>query len=466
MNKLRIKNFKAFRNELDTIEFNGKNLLLYGDNGSGKSSLFEAIRIVFFKDKFDELIPSVSTPEEQTQLTNDFWSEYKNNNSKASEFEIVLNNRSYKNFDKSSYQTYMISIDNLLIQKDNISLIQLFDRFDFTITDINDFCISNWESIETSVNKTLKEFHEEQTIIKIDNEDNFKIVVEDKKRNILNKEKLSNYFNEAKLNLIVLLILFESIKLLISEEKKKVLVLDDFITSLDIANRTFIVRYILREFKDFQILLFTHNVHFYNLIKYTISEEEGTKWLFANLYEINHKHKMYFNKGIKTVNQIKEELNNTSNINEIGNKIRQKSEVLVYELSKLLMIGALDESISIFDNILNDKPLYYKRVSPKKVLDISDLMGLIVDEINSSRSTQLKTKLLSLINDYKNEDYKNIKFTFQELKLFKKVILHPMSHGNQGLTSFSLKEITESLNILQKLELNIKSLIDKNIDGA
>jgi len=39
--QLHLKNFKAFRDQV--FEFGGKNVLIYGNNGSGKSSLFWAI---------------------------------------------------------------------------------------------------------------------------------------------------------------------------------------------------------------------------------------------------------------------------------------------------------------------------------------------------------------------------------------------------------------------------------------
>ena len=39
---LHINNFKFFRNSTP-IELNGKHLLLYGENGSGKSSVYYAI---------------------------------------------------------------------------------------------------------------------------------------------------------------------------------------------------------------------------------------------------------------------------------------------------------------------------------------------------------------------------------------------------------------------------------------
>ena len=43
--KIEIKNFKAFRGP-DVIDLGekGQNLLLYGENGSGKTSLYEALK--------------------------------------------------------------------------------------------------------------------------------------------------------------------------------------------------------------------------------------------------------------------------------------------------------------------------------------------------------------------------------------------------------------------------------------
>ena len=45
INSIRINNFKFFR-ELEPIVLNGKNLLLYGENGSGKSSIYNALYTV------------------------------------------------------------------------------------------------------------------------------------------------------------------------------------------------------------------------------------------------------------------------------------------------------------------------------------------------------------------------------------------------------------------------------------
>ncbi len=42
IDKLTLKNFKFFYGE-ETLDFEGKNVLLYGENGSGKSSIYWAL---------------------------------------------------------------------------------------------------------------------------------------------------------------------------------------------------------------------------------------------------------------------------------------------------------------------------------------------------------------------------------------------------------------------------------------
>ena len=53
MEALKITNFKAHQ-DLEEIKFNQKNFLLYGDNGAGKSSIYEALKLCFFKDRVEK----------------------------------------------------------------------------------------------------------------------------------------------------------------------------------------------------------------------------------------------------------------------------------------------------------------------------------------------------------------------------------------------------------------------------
>ena len=46
INKIHITGFKAFPDDFE-LELNGKHLLMYGENGSGKSSIYYALHCIF-----------------------------------------------------------------------------------------------------------------------------------------------------------------------------------------------------------------------------------------------------------------------------------------------------------------------------------------------------------------------------------------------------------------------------------
>lgn len=67
IDKIRIKNFKAFP-ELQEFDLNGKNLLVYGNNGSGKSSLYWALYTL------------LQSSEKTVERVNDYFAEYDESN--------------------------------------------------------------------------------------------------------------------------------------------------------------------------------------------------------------------------------------------------------------------------------------------------------------------------------------------------------------------------------------------------
>jgi recombinational DNA repair ATPase RecF len=303
MNKLHIKSFKVFKDEID-ININGKNFLLYGENGAGKSSVFEAFKVTFFRDRLNSTIQIASTPEEQTQIIQDFWNKY-NNKTSNSNFEIKLNDIDYASFPIVDYQVFMVSLENLIVS-DRMNLNLLLTDLHLQIDNIEVFCSNKYSEIQQKVNDALGSFKEDVKI-EIDKEDNYAIKIINTGKNLESKAEIKKYFNEAKLNLITLLLLFNSIKYAQIEARKKVLILDDFITSMDASNRTFLMKYILDNFSDFQILIFTHNVSFYNLIMFLANEiyKNSVNWVFATLYEINNVSKLYTKNSIVRVSAIK-----------------------------------------------------------------------------------------------------------------------------------------------------------------
>jgi len=472
MKKLELINFKAHKKSDDgkTLQIDltdsKNNFLLYGDNGAGKSSIYEAIKIIFFKDRISEEIPSANTEEEQEQIISDFWSQY-NNKISNENFEININDSSYLNFSINHYQTFMFSLDELFIE-DSIKLDNLLTKLYFNLnSDINDFCSNKYQTIQDSVNSALESFRE-NIQIEIDKEDDYTIKIIDTHRNLESKVEIKKYFNEAKLNLITLLLIFESIKVSKDDTLNKILVLDDFITSLDVSNRTFLMQYIFDNFKDFQILIFTHNVYFYNLIMYLIkdiysmdSNLNQDRWVFSNLYEINGTHKLYSKSPNNRVSKIRDALNTGAIPEDIGNKIRQRFEVLLYEFSKLFMIGAVEDSNNILTRIAYGQNLYFK--NKKTAFDLIYELEEILD-LNNPQN--LQNRLKGKIQSYKQTGFRDIQDTVRKLKLYQKVTLHPMSHGTIGQSSFTMNEINESLDLLEKFETYLKDLIDSDVDGA
>ncbi|MDB5117707.1 MAG: hypothetical protein JWQ79_3199 [Mucilaginibacter sp.] len=460
MDKLKIAKFKAFEDEIIIPLENKKNLLLYGENGAGKSSIYQALKIVFYKNKID-LHLTASTPEDLEQLRNEFWSSY--NNKKAnSNFEIQVNDTDYLSFNIASYQTFMISSEELVIG-DKINLRELLSGFLFAISDIHSFCNTHYNQIQESVNHALSDF-KENVKIEIDEEDDFTIKILDPIKNIERKSDFKKYFNEAKLNLIIILISLNAIEISKDQSKSKILVLDDFITSLDSSNRIFIIKYIFEKFQDTQVLIFTHNISFYNLIMYIVNDIDSTstRWAFSNLFEINNYHKIYIKSGIEKVQLIKNDFDGLTatnvEIEMIGNRIRKKFEILLYEYSKLLMIGTVEDSKKILDRITLGKPCYY--TNHKTASDLIDIIEQILLENNQNNLTG---RLQDKINSFKNAEFGNFQKILKELKLYQKVTMHPMSHGIIGMPTFTIKEIEIAIDLLEKMEKFLKDMVDSNV---
>jgi len=465
MDKIKLEKFKAFESEISINLEGKKNFLLYGENGAGKSSLYQSIKVVFFRSKIESTI-SARTPEDEKQKKDELWSSY-NNKIHNLPFAIEINDTKYDVFDISNYQVFMISLEELAIDN-KVDLKSLLERFCFSIPDVASLCKAHCKDIQKDVNAALTKFQESVTI-DIDEEDDYTIKIVDPKRSIESKQDIKKYFNEAKLNLIVLLILLNAVKKSKDVDKSKILVLDDFITSLDVSNRTFLIKYIFDDFIDMQVLIFTHNISFYNLVMFMVNEvyKQNEKWVLANLFEINNVHKVYIKSEIETAEKIKKDYydfaqpHQVADIEGVGNRIRKKFEVLLYEYSKLLMIGAVEDSNKILDRIIRDKSAYYK--DGKTASDLLDEIQAVLNENNFNNIIQ---RLQRKIDNYRNTEFDNFKIILKELILYRKVTMHSMSHGINGMPTFTTREIEQSILLLEKMEEFISRLVDKNVVTA
>lgn len=246
MEKIEINKFKAFGSRLAFIlTAEKKSLLLYGENGSGKSSVFEAIKLIFYKKKLLNSVLSIGTVEEQRLAEEEnFYNAYRHrtNTHYLPPIEIKINDADFKCFNIEDYHCYMLShIDISYISHkiedgkiktiDIINLKRIVEKCFFPEFNIDDFLNRNKDDLIESINKALRDNFIDTLKIGLEN-DNLDIYLEDPSLSIRESNGLSAVFNEARLHLVVILLLLNIILKLEKEKpvSHKIIVFDDIVT--------------------------------------------------------------------------------------------------------------------------------------------------------------------------------------------------------------------------------------------
>lgn len=469
MKKLEIRNFKAFGD--DPATFGGEtkdgkpmNVLCYGENGAGKSSVFEAIKFVFhyqriLRDRHIQHLSGEAFNNALRQLQLD----YRNKKSRQ-DFTIKINGTDYQHFNATHYHAYLINGDNITVGNQIDVKILLKNAYLAKHNIETELTQDFFDLIVEETNRILTDyFYETITVAKSQNGD-YMLRIDDDGRDIHQDGSLKNYFNEAKLHLVALLFLLASVQLMAphSEQDKRLLVLDDFITSLDMANRTFLYRYISEKFDSFQIVILTHNTSFYNLCDHLISEDstQHTKWLRQGQFEYNGKHTSYADDYSGRIEKLEQQLkDHPEDLHNIGNGVRQYFEVLLHQLSMLLMAGAKEETNYLLAEITKKANRRYFHIENGRMLTTTDLVDSlmhVIDKVLPARQLQVITEKL---NQYRaNQDTDALAENLKAMAIYQKVALHQSSHGHQGLPDMSAKEIKASFTVLRKLEDTIRKM--------
>lgn len=470
MKQLTLENFKAFGSDRAvlgdaTAEGKPMNILCYGENGSGKSSIYEAIKYVFHKKRIEnERIPAHLTGDGRLNAERQILIDYKNCMS-SSPVNITVNGESFLTFDTSCYHVYMIDGADLAVNK-QIDVKQLLKSMYLGHHDIDHEVTQDFvDVIVCETNRVLKKFFFEEVTVAVSQNGSFLLKINDDKQNLHYDDFLKIYFNEAKLHLIVLIVALSSIMLMAptQADQKRILVLDDFITSLDTANRSFLYQYITSCFKSYQIVIFTHNTSFYNLCDHFLKEvpEENQKWLRQGIYEYNHKHCVYAKKNVDRIKEIEKELDDhPENTINIGNDIRQYFEVLLYQLAMLLMSGAKEETTFIIKEICQKSDFRFFHIDASGISDLRTLFKEINDIMRHAPEAMQWEKIKKTINKFNNaaESADKLSENIQAMSIYQKVVLHQSSHGHEGLPNLSGKEIKASIEVMKKIEDTIKKM--------
>lgn len=455
MENLELNHFKAFADKISWSDIQRKNILLYGENGAGKSSLFDALKYVFYKDeieKVDALLPLL----DQQAHVDAVRESYKNHQS-VLPFSVKFNGTDLYSLDTSSYQVFMLRRFN---QTNQITLRNVLSG-SFLPENVETFMAENYSFVIKNVNEELaRSFLEPIEISVADEHDGYLIAVRNTETGLSRSQDLKSSFNEAIINLIQLLIWFTTVQLMFDAAKRKIVVLDDFITSLDAANRALIMHFILANFSEEQLVIFTHDYSLFNITSYIIRYVESveSKWKRYKLYVTSQGHNLMQVMRIR-VQCLQDEYNNPACDYEVlGNKIRKCFEQLLHDLSVELSIGTLEETKNIIDRIANNETVYWKSDS-----NLQELITRIEKIIPSISDTSVRNKLLNLIGQYKLKKANKLKDTICSLKLYQKITMHPLSHGILGVAHFSKKDVRQSLILLEQLEKCVYSIVDGKI---
>jgi len=479
MDKIEIKNFKAFGGRLAINPTTAhKNVLIYGENGAGKTSLYEAIMLAFYREKMLRPHLSVGAPAEQrANEEKDFYNGYNHKTEAGTpeiDFTIKINNGDFKAFNTDTYQCFMVSANDLnyasheiqdgkVVEKDRINLKKLLGAVNFPEFDIDAFLAAQIGNIIQAVNDSLKNDFVEGIDIGREN-DQYDIYIKDDANHLRESNGLHAVFNEAKINLVVILLLLHAVLMIQNAGKRKLLVLDDLVTSLDNSNRLYLARFILLKFAGFQKILFTHSIGFNNML-YQCIEKNGDigNWLTYNLYLTNKGPQIYDFGELKTAGEIKQEFNcGMLQPNTVGTEIRKRFEAGIYELAKIIQIGEVHEATNLVARLVQPEPIYvYKHGG--KLRDANDLVKAIKGIADGADTDAVKVqRITDEIEKYAtNADLQKIIAFVKEFHFYEKMMIHSLSHGSAAMPNFNQKEVTAAMTLLEIIENEIKSFKNK-----
>jgi energy-coupling factor transporter ATP-binding protein EcfA2 len=345
--KLEISNFRAFFDSYEIELEKGENLLIYGENGSGKSSLFKSL-IDFLSSSQNAVVPYIKHQSKNTEdgILSFTFNEYDiATNSITSKFGQIISfgsnlaTTSTEQFIKTAELTkgFLDYKGLLAVYNHNEAQPNLFDLIilnlfkDFIPTHLGGIhplgnrCNQLYKMVTKAYNRNTYDYRDGvpemanyeallrnvldevfqqlndflDTYFDLDLNVGYKLkplVAIGWWREIPTELKLeirlsgrlvphqSDFLNEARLSALAICLYLAIIKKNPQLIEFKVLFLDDVFIGLDLTNRLPILDIIKNEFSDYQIFLSTYDRHLYELAKRKFEIETPEKWKSIELY--------------------------------------------------------------------------------------------------------------------------------------------------------------------------------------
>jgi len=453
INKIQLNNFRFFTDDKanNTFDFDAQNVLIYGENGSGKSSIFKAFEFlaqthinkdVLLKSKNIFTHQPVSLEFDLNNGENIIIDEkhLENSSNYIEALAIYKPMLEYKDLLRIHYQTdksrdeiniyemlrelfkaYPINKNEVLSDTKNPdTYFNLLENLlnDIILNDINDYLYKFDKNFHIQKFFFDKEFTEDGKVEFIIN-----VKIDFMNTNL---DNYHHFLNEAKLSALAIAIHFAIIRNIsdkLEHNSLKLLILDDLLISLDMSNRLNLIKLLQDYFNDFQIFFFTHDKALFEIFK------EKMSW---KSYEVYVDDKDDFEKPI-----IKKSLNYFQSAKKHFEEYDYPAcaNYLRKEIERIKKIKEKQES-----STNEDKKVFGKI---KKMLLGEDLM-------NDAKNGRIIGKLRGFKTAFEDESDTGIEIDLKNIKSITDRILNPQSHDDTSKPLYK-KELEEAMEIIQNI---------------
>ena len=471
---IEIKNFRAFpRTYKINLSKTGKNLLIYGENGSGKSSLYLALKLFLEsgvpedneenKNGKFETHQNIFTTEDPGHIKLRFgerggqiqetynWSE----SIKAATTDLIIETTKASGFldYKSLLETHYVHREDEAVNLFDLLVKTLLANTTNPVTERT--LAQDWDSIQplfprrsaktqiAALEERIDIFNDELTNrlaemrpkvsdilskfgYKVALDFDFQRVVYNRDEKILDNQEIllkveffdteirshHLFLNEAKLSAIAIAIYLSSI-LCLPEPKSgmKILVLDDVLIGLDMSNRLPVLDVLNDYFADYQIFLTTYDKAWYEIVKQRTDQKD---WKYAEFY-------------FKTTDEY--ELPVYAEDKVYLEKAREHLDVNDYKACAIYVRTAFEVAIKQYCERRNLAIKY--RENPKE-LRSEDFWVPIKMERDEAGLLLLDLRVVD------------------EIELYRSIILNPLSHA--AIANIYRKELEDVINAVEELE--------------
>ncbi len=467
--KIEIKNFRAFPKTYQiNLTKTGKNLLIYGENGSGKTSLYLALKS-FLESSADDSTAfnkyqNIFAPDDgyiklhlrSDQNSKEDTYEWSRTVTEETKTQLILDASKAKGFldYKALLHTHYLHYANDIVNVFDLLVNTLLANITNDLTDPpRSFAESWWDildvlfPIQTQDMSILQDMLEEQLEIfnrglaiklaelhpktseilrkfgyDVTLDFDFQGVIYDENEKTLNNRQILlkvNFFNreipsyhrflnEAKLSAIAIAIYLSSI-LLQPESDLKILALDDVLIGLDMSNRLPVLDILEEYFSDYQIFLTTYDKTWYEIVKQRTEQKD---WKYAEFYF-----------GETDEYELPVYVEDKAYLE----KAREYLDANDYKASAVYVRTAFE---AIIEKYCTNKrlPVRYHR-NPRR-LNSQDFWDPLKDE--KKKDSAFDQTLIS------------------EIELYRSIILNPLSHAT--FANIYRKELEDAIEAVERLE--------------